>query len=139
MSVSIEPVIGGQGRLNATVGGVHAGRLAIPAAMLSGSIARGEASLQADLSTWQSQARIDADGIGNSAAADVCLARLGIALLDSASGRMSAVDPILMVPFDPSHAGRRLSVRVESIAIDSRSLTLRLAREENASVVERRK
>ena len=128
LSVPVEPVIDGQGRLIATAGGAHAGRLPIPAAMLSGSIAQARASLQSQLSTWQSQARIDADGIGNPAAANVCMARLCIALLDSTAGRVSPVDPIVMVPFDPSRASRRISVRVEAIAIDSRSITLRLAR-----------
>jgi hypothetical protein len=118
LSVSIDPAIDAQGQLTASVQSMQAGRLRLPMSMLSGELSVAEASLKTRLAAWQSQATIDADGIGNPAAANVCVAQLGIALLESAAGRSSPVDPIFMMPFDPSHAKRELPVRIEAIDIN---------------------
>jgi hypothetical protein len=126
LSVSIGLAIDDQGRLNATVDHARVGRLPLPGSVLSGSMALAEAALQSQLSVWKSQATVDGDGIGNPAAGNVCLARLGIALLESAAGHPSPVDPVLMMPFDPAHAKREMPLRVEAITIDQQSIRVTL-------------
>jgi len=134
LSVSVELSIDAQGRMNATVDGERAGLLPVPGVALSGPIGIAEDSLQGQVSKWRSEAAIDGNGAGNAAAANLCLGQMGIALLESAAGRASSIDPIVMVPFDPGHANRRMPVRVVAIAIDDNSIQVRCVRAEIASI-----
>ncbi len=126
MSVSIDLTIDAQGRLNAIVDSPRAGMLPIPGAMVNGPFSRAQASLKTQMAAWSSGAVIDADGLGNPAAANYFLGKIGIALLASAAGNPMPVDPIVIVPFDPSHPKRELPVKIASIEIDQQSMRVTL-------------
>lgn len=121
VSISFQPKIDDQGRLDLELSDIDAGRLPLPQALVQGRLDRLEGLLSNHLVDYQQAARMDrTDAVNGSAVA----AQMTKLLLNALNGRPS--DAVLFVPFDLRDLKRELAVKLTGMTVEDGSMSLTL-------------
>ncbi|HEY2586636.1 MAG TPA: hypothetical protein VGI81_12805 [Tepidisphaeraceae bacterium] len=107
------------GKLNMPVEQVLAGRLPLPQAMWNRYRAPLEDRIGEDLPVWQEGAQIQPNGSANS---DAVAAAMGELLIDILNNHPAS--PVLFLPYDLSNSRHSLPVKLTSVQIADKTLTL---------------
>jgi hypothetical protein len=122
VSVRLSPRLDEQGHLQVEIAGVTAGRLPLPRAVWGIYARRLAAGVAAQLPGADRRAKMDADGSVNDAMASAVLSRMLLHILQGESAQ-----PVLFISYFQNNRSRDLPVKIRTMRIENKTMTIALA------------